>query len=170
MENENNQIITLKLEKKQIKKIAAILTVLIVICCVIVTVGIIYAPKPSGYHEMYLLDAQNQAANYPQVVIINQNSTFNTQVVIVNNKSTPCNFQVQAKIVRDTFNFPIDAPTYKTYEFTLDSKQSWNNQIPISINEEGNYSVAFELYTKNEENYRFTDNFCVLHIEAITSP
>jgi len=79
-------------------------------------------------------------------------------------------YQIQVKIVHHTIYFPVNAPPYSTYEFTLDADQSWNNPIPVTINEEGNYSVVIELYAKNNEgDYVFTDNFCVLHIKALTS-
>jgi uncharacterized membrane protein len=157
-------------KKTNIKKLVTILIALIITCSIIVTGVIIYAPRSEGYHVMYILNTQNQAVNHePQILVINQNSTFNTKVVVENNKPTTCNYQIQIKIVKDTFSFPINAPTYETYEFPLNPKQSWNNQVPISIKEEGEFSIVFELYAEKEENYRFTDNYCVLHIKAITS-
>jgi hypothetical protein len=76
-------------------------------------------------------------------------------------------YQIQVKIVHHTINFPIDAPAYSTYEFTLDNEQSWDGQIPITINEKGSYSVVFELYAKNGGTYVF-NNFCILHITVTT--
>jgi uncharacterized membrane protein len=168
MENDdNNQISTLNLEKVSIKKIAIIVTALIIICAVVTASVIIYAPRSPGHHEMYLLDNQNQAVNYPQILVINQNNTFSTQIVVVNNNPKPCDYQVQVKIVRDTFSFPINAPAYKTYEFALDPKQPWSEQVPISINEKGNYSIVFELYAEKEGDYKFTKNYLVIHVEVV---
>jgi len=125
-----------------------------------------YALKPTGYHEMYLLDNQNQAVSYSHSVVINQNSTFNTPIVVTNNMFTQQYYQIQVKIVHHTINFPVDASPYGVYEFTLDAKEQWSNQIPITINEEGTYSIVFELYTKNDADYVFTNNYCILHVTA----
>jgi uncharacterized membrane protein len=167
MENDKNQIITLDFEKIGIKKIAIIVTALIVTCAVITAAVIIYAPRSPGHHEMYLLDDQNQAVNSHQVLVINHNNTFSKQIVVTNNNPKPCNYQMQVKIVRDTFSFPINAPTYKTYEFTLDPKQTWSEQVPISINEKGNQSIVFELYAEKDGDYRFTNNYLVIHVEVV---
>jgi uncharacterized membrane protein len=169
MEKDNNQMITLNFEKISIKKIAAIVTALIIICNVITVAVIIYAPRSPGHHEMYLLGTQSQAVNGPQILVINQNNTFSKQIVVVNNNPKPCDYQVQVKIVRDTFSFPINAPAYKTYEFSLDPKQSWSDQVPISINEKGNHSIVFELYAEKDGDYKFTKNYLVIHVEVVTS-
>lgn len=168
MEKNSKQTNTLSLEKINIKKIIGILLAITITCSIVVTGVIIYAPRSEGYNVMYLLNAQDQIVNHTQILIINQNNTFNAKIVVENNKPTTYNYQVQVKIVKDTFNFPINTPTYETYEFTLNPKQTWNKQVPISINEEGEFSIVFELYAEKEENYRFTNNYCVLHITAIT--
>ncbi|MDR2719929.1 MAG: DUF1616 domain-containing protein [Nitrososphaerota archaeon] len=168
MQNNNNhnhnQTISIDFGKTS----TAIAIVIIIVNCIIGAYLITYTTKPPGYHEMYILDNQNKAENYPQTLIINQNNTFNTPLVVTNNMRTWQEYQIQIKIVHHTIAFPVDAPTYSTYEFTLDAAQSWNNQIPITINEEGAYSVVFELYTKKDGNYTFTNNFCILHIDAVT--
>ncbi|XHH08374.1 MAG: DUF1616 domain-containing protein [Candidatus Bathyarchaeia archaeon] len=169
MENSNSQTVTLKLKKSYI---AAIGIALVVVSCVVAVYFVVYAPQPSGYSEMYLFDAQNQAVNYPQVLVVNQNSTFNQQILVVNHipnptDQKPLEYQVQVKIVEDTISFPVDAPADKTYNFSLKYEESWSSQVPISINTLGSYSVVFELYSKNGENYLFTNNFCVLHLEVI---
>jgi uncharacterized membrane protein len=167
MENDNSQMITLNFEKISIKKIAIIVTALIITCSAITAAVIIYAPRSPGHHEMYLLDTQNQTANRSQILVINQNNTFSKQIVVVNNNPKPCNYQIQVKIVRDTFSFPINAPAYKTYEFTLDPKQSWSDQVSISINEKGNHSIVFELYAEKDGDYQFTKNYLVIHVEVV---
>ncbi|MCL2641985.1 MAG: DUF1616 domain-containing protein [Candidatus Bathyarchaeota archaeon] len=173
MENNNknnntddSQTVTIRLEKSYI----AVALALIIVCCITGGYFIAYATKPPGYHEMYLLDNQNQAINYPKTLIINQNNTFNTPLTVTNNMRTEQNYQIQTKIVHHTFTFPVNAPPYSTYEFTLNPEQSWNNQIPLTINEEGTYSIVFELYTKTDGNYIFTNNYCILHINVTTNP
>ncbi|MGD6933203.1 MAG: DUF1616 domain-containing protein [Candidatus Bathyarchaeia archaeon] len=164
MENDS-QTVKLKFEKSYL---AAVAIVLIIASCA-VTVYFILPQKPSGYSEMYLLDAKNQAVDYPQVLVANQNSTFNQQVFVENHlvdtkiPDKSWNYQLQVKIVEDTTNFPVDAPADQTYDFNLKNGESWSSQVPISIKTLGSYSVVFELYADNV----FTNNFCVLHIEVI---
>ncbi len=166
MEN-NSQTVTLKFEKSYL---AAVAIVLIIVSCA-VAVYFILPQEPSGYSEMYLLDAQSQAANYPQVLVANQNSTFNQQVFVANHlvdtkiPDKEWEHQLQVKIVEDTINFPVDAPADQTYDFNLKNGESWSSQVPISINSPGSYSVVFELYADNV----FTNNYCVLHIDVVSS-
>jgi len=163
MNNQPNN--TIEIDKSHL----AVIITLTIVCCVVGGYFIAYALKPPGYHEMYLLDAQNKADNYPQTVILNQNNTFHIPIVVTNNMRIWQEYQVQVKIVQHTMYFPVNTPPYNTYEFTLDADQSWNNQILVTLNEEGNYSIVIELYVKNNKEYVFTDNFCVLHIKAITN-
>jgi uncharacterized membrane protein len=165
MENNSNQTVTIKLDKSH----TAVAITLIIICCIVGGYLVTYAIKPPGYHVIYILDNRGQAVDYTQTLIINQNNTFISPVVVINNMHTTQDYQVQVKIVHNTFIFPVDASPYNTYEFTLADGQSWDNQIPITINEEGNYRVVFELYVKNDANYVFTDNFCILPIKAIAN-
>ena len=165
MENHNNnQTIIIDLKNTR----TAVTITLIIISCIIGAYLITYVTKPPGYHEMYLLDNHNKAENYYQTVIINQNNTFNTPIVVTNNMHTWQEYQIQIKIVHHTIYFPVDATPYSTYEFTLNADLSWDSQIPITIEEEGTCSIVFELYAKKDGNYDFTDDYCVLHINAIT--
>lgn len=164
MEN-NSQTVTLKLEKGYL---VAVAIALIVVSTVTVGYFIVYPPKPSGYHEMYLLDAQNQAVNYPQVLVANQNSTFNQQIFVINKTPDAVDYQLQLKIVQDTISFPVNTEPERTFEFNLKSGQEWSSQTPITIIEPGAYSVVFELYSKNGNSYVFTNNYCVLHIDVVS--
>jgi uncharacterized membrane protein len=169
MENSNSShMFNLKTENGYIKAVAI---TLIVVCCIIVGGYLINLyinpPAPSGYNEMYLLDTQNGANNYPQVLVANQNSTFNQQISVTNKMTDTQKYQLQVKIVQDTTSFPVDAPANSTIQFSLESGKSWSSQVPVSINTPGTYSVVFELYTGNGENVVFTNNFCVLHVTVV---
>jgi uncharacterized membrane protein len=167
-DNSNQTIPTININKKNF----IIITVLIVTSCIIggcIITYITHITKPPGYHEIYILDRQNQAISYPQTIIINQNNTFNAPLTITNNMQKDQEYQLQIKIVHNTITFPVDALPYNTCEFTLSHSQNWNSQIPITINEKGNYSIVFELYTKQDGDYVFTHNYCVLHVNAIAN-
>ena len=168
IENGDDQVVILKFEKSIVKKIVAMLMALIVICSVIIVSVIMYAPRSEGYNEMYLLDSQsNTIASFPQVLVAGQNNNFDVQVVVTNHRPILGNYQVQVKIVKDTFSFPVDASAHKIYEFTLNSKQSWSCQVPVVLDEKGDFSVVFELFVEKEEVYRFTGIYCVLHFNVV---
>ncbi len=149
--------------------IAAIAITLIIVASVVAAVYIWYRPKPSGYSTIYLLDAQNQAVNYPHTLVINHNSSLNVPVVVENHKGSMQDYQLQVKIVQSTGSFPVDTPANSTYEKQLNDLETWENQVPISINQPGDYSVVFELWSKGTEEtaYTFTHNFCVLHLQVV---
>jgi uncharacterized membrane protein len=162
----NGNTFNLKIEKSYI---IAVAVALIVVSCITVGYILTRPALASGYHEMYLLDAQNGANNYPTVLIANQNSSFNQQVFVNNNMTAAQDYQLQVKIVQDTISFPVDAQASNTMQFSLESEKSWSEQVPISINTPGTYSVVFELYAKNPEAtvYVFTNIFCVLHVTVV---
>jgi uncharacterized membrane protein len=169
MVNGDDQVVVLKFEKSSVKKLVAMLAVLVVVCSVVIVSVVMYAPRSNGYNEMYLLDVQSQDGSiFSQgLIVVSRGSGFDVKVVVVNNKPVLGNYQVQVKVVSDTFSFPVDASAYKVYEFTLDSKQSWSCQVPVVLGEEGDFSVVFELFSENEGVYRFVDIYCVLHVNVV---
>jgi len=152
--------------------IAAVAITLVVVASVIAVIYVMNRHEPSGYSTLYLLDAQNQAVNYPDLLVINSNNSVSVQVVVENHLSKAQDYQLQVKIVQSTGSFPLETPANSTYEKRLDDLGKWENQVPISINEPGDYSVVFELWSKNTdvEGYGFTYNFCVLHFQVIANP
>jgi uncharacterized membrane protein len=116
-----------------------------------------------------LLDAQNQAVNYPDLLVISNNNSINVQVVVENHLAKPQDYQLQVKITQNTASFPLNTTAYSTYEKRLDDSDIWENQVPVSINQPGDYSVVFELWSKGTEEttYTFTQNFCVLHLQVV---
>jgi uncharacterized membrane protein len=168
MENyDDDQTSTLKFDKGS-RKLVTMLALLIVICSIVIVSVIIYAPRSEGYNEMYLINIQSQTGdNSPQSFIVKQNSVFDAQIAVENHKPTLGNYQVQVKIVEDTFSFPIDTIAYKTFEFALDPEQVRNYQVPVVLAEKGDFSIVFELFAEKEGVYRFTDIYCVLHVTVI---
>ncbi len=151
--------------------VVAIAIALVIVASVVAVVYVQNRSGSSGYSTLYLLDAQNQAVNYPDVLVINQNSSFNIMTVVENHLSKPQDYQLQVKITQDTVSFPVNTPAYSTYEKLLDDSKTWENQVPISISQPGSYSVVFELWSKNtgDDAYVFTNNFCVLHLQAVSN-
>jgi uncharacterized membrane protein len=145
----------------------AILIALIIVSSVVVCYYIAFRPKPVGFSTISLLDSQKQASNYPDLVVLNKNSTFNVWVDVENHMGITEQYQVQLKITKNTSNFPVNVPANSTFEKTLEDGQRWENQVNVSLNQAGNYSVVFELWINNQGTYEFSNNFCVLNIQVI---
>ena len=125
--------------------------------------------KPEGYNTIYLLDSQKKAIDYPEVLVANQNSTFNVWVNVENHMGETANYQVQIKITKNLSTFPVDTQASNVYEIDgLGNGQSWENMATITQNETGSYSVVFELWQhKPNGPLEFTHNYCVLNIQVI---
>ena len=148
---------------------AAVLIALIIVSIVIAVYYIQFKPAPSGYNTIYLLDSQNKAIDYPELLVANKNSTFNVPFVVENHMSQTEQYQVLLKITQNTLSFPINAPANSTYEKTLSDGGIWQDSATVSINQVGNYSAVFELYVLNNENvYEFSNNFCVLNLQVVS--
>jgi uncharacterized membrane protein len=150
--------------------LVAVLIALIVVAGAIALYYIAFKPAPSGYSTIYLLDSQNQASNYPDFLVANKNSTFSVQFVVENHMAQTEQYQVQVKIAQNQLNYPINAPADSTYEKTLADGEKWQTTSTVSINQPGDYSVVFELWTLNSQNvYEFSHNFCVLNVHVASS-
>jgi uncharacterized membrane protein len=149
---------------------AAVLIALIIVSSVIAVYYIQFKPAPSGYNTIYLLDEQNKAIDYPELLVANKNSTFNVPFVVENHKSQIGQYQVLVKITQNTISFPVNAPANSTFEKSVEDGKIWQDSASVSINQVGNYSAVFELwiYNTNTTAYEFTNNFCVLHLQVIS--
>jgi len=148
---------------------AAVLIALIIVSGVIAVYYIQFKPAPSGYNTIYLLDSQNKANDYPELLVANKNSTFNVPFVVENYMSQTEQYQVLLKITQNTLSFPVNAPANSTYEKTLSDGGIWQDSATVSINQVGNYSAVFELWILNNENvYEFSNNFCVLNLQVVS--
>ena len=150
--------------------LVAIALALIIISSMLVGYYVIFKPAPEGYSTIYLLDAQNKAANYPQLLVANQNSTFTVPLTVVNDMGWTVQYQILVKITTNLDSFPVNAPAAETYDMTLKNGASWHQPITVTENQVGSYWVVFELYTFNPADggsYQFTYDYCVLPIQVI---
>ena len=149
---------------------AAVLIALIIVSSIVAGYYIMFKPAPSGYNTIYLLDSQNKANDYPELLVANKNSTFNVPFVVENHMEQTGQYQVLLKITQNTLSFPVNASANSTYEKSIDAGKIWQDSATVSINQVGNYSAVFELwiYNTNTEAYEFTNNFCLLHLQVIS--
>ena len=152
----------------------AVFLALIIISAVAVSYFVFFRPAPAGYSTIYLLDSQNKAADYPSVLVANQNSTFNVPVTVVNNMGGTVQYEVLVKITNDLTTLPVNTQPIEAYNLTLGNGQSWQKSVTVTENQVGSYSVVFELWQYNSDSgaYQFTnnnvDNYCVLNIQVVS--
>lgn len=147
----------------------AILIVLIIVSALVAGYFLTLKHQPLGYNTIYLLDAQKTANNYPTTLVVNQNSTFNLWLGVVNNMGRNGNqtYQVLEKITSNLSGFPVDAPSIQTYTLSLANSATWQTESTTSLNQVGNYWVVFELWHQNSAGtYDFTHDEASLNIQV----
>jgi uncharacterized membrane protein len=125
---------------------------------------------PEGYTTIYMLNyPQKEAVDYPELLVINENNTFNVWIVVENHMSTRQSCEVLEKVIVDKIpSFPVEANVKNSYEQTIENGDTWETLATVSINEPGSYSVVFELWIYDEtEALEFSHNYCVLNIEVV---
>jgi uncharacterized membrane protein len=150
----------------------AIFLALIIVAAVVAGYYLVLKPQPEPYSTIYLLDTQQKAVDYPVTLVVNQNSTFNIWIGVVNHMGGNVNqsFQVLVKITPNLSDVPVNTEPIHTYNISLaDGNTPWQTLATISQNQVGSYSIVFELWLKNQAGvYEFTHNFAVLNIQVIS--
>jgi uncharacterized membrane protein len=150
--------------------LVAVLVALIVVCAVVAGyfAYTAYGLKPEGYSNIYQLDMQQNAADYPQTLVAGQNSTFEVIVGVVNHEGDPVNYQVQVKVTKNLALLPVAAEPSQILDFSnLQNGAIIEKTSTITENTPGSYSVVFELWQKDATGtYVFNNNYCVLNIQV----
>jgi uncharacterized membrane protein len=149
----------------------AIALALIFVCSLLIGYYFVSRLPPEGYTTIYMLDyQQKKAADYPELVVINQNNTFNVWVVVENHMGTSQSCEVKQKVVTDIIPpFPVEANVENSYTQTIENGETWETLATVSLNEPGKYSVIFELWIYHAEagTFEFSHNYCVLKVEVV---
>jgi len=126
---------------------------------------------PEGYTTVYTLSyPQKKAADYPELLVVNENSTFNVWVVVENHMGTRQSCEVLQKVVADMIpSFPVEATVESRYAQTIENGETWETLATVSINELGSYSVVFELWIYDDAAgaLKFSHDYCVLKIDVV---
>ena len=125
---------------------------------------------PEGYTTIYMLNyPEKKAADYPGLLVVNENNTFNVWVVVENHMGTKQSCEVLQKVVADMIpSFPVETGVENSYAQTIENGEAWETLATVSINETGSYSVIFELWIYDETGaLEFSHNYCVLKIEVV---
>jgi uncharacterized membrane protein len=147
----------------------AIFLALLIVSVAVLSYFVWFRPPAEPYNTIYLLDSNKKALDYPETLVVNQNSTFNVFVYVVNHLGYPASYQVQMKITKNLSTFPVDVPASQVYEINSlgGNGQIKENTAAITENTVGGYSVVFELWQQNlAGTYEFTHNYCVLNIQV----
>jgi len=150
--------------------VVSVLIALIIVSILFVGYFALLRPTQRGYTTVYLLDTQKKAIDYPELLVVDQNSTFNVYVDVENHMGKTQTCQVLLKVVNGTIpSVPVDARTSKSYVRTLENDEVWKNFVTVSLNEPGNYSLVFELWIHDQNSgaFQFTYNYCVLNLEVV---
>ncbi len=148
--------------------IIAVAVALVIIAAVVGGYYLIYRPTPEGYTSIYVLDAQGQAVNYTETLIVNQPTTYN--VYVENHEGATLQCEVQVKVTNQPISqFPINVEPDNTYDKTLTDGEIWKIPATVTVQEAGSYHIIFELWTRNDETgeFKFSGNAPVLNVDAI---
>jgi uncharacterized membrane protein len=144
----------------------AIFLALLIVSATVIGYYVFFAPPAEPYNTFYLLDANKKAVDYPEVLVANQNSTFNVYVNVVNHMGGTENqtYQVKVKIDPTLSN----NQSTKVYDLSLRNGERWQDSAAITLNQVGSHSVVFELWQFKEDVLQLTPNSCVLNISVIS--
>ena len=148
----------------------AIALVLIVVSSLLIGYYFVSTLPPERYTTIYMLDYQHkEAIDYPEVLVVNENSTFNVWIVVENRMGRSQSCEVLQKVIGDMIpSFPVDADVQKSYAQTIENGAAWETLATVTINEPGSYSVIFELWIYDETGtLTFSYNYCVLNVEVV---
>jgi uncharacterized membrane protein len=148
----------------------AIALALIVVSSLLIGYYLTSRLPPEGYTTIYVLDQQKKAIDYPELLVIDKNNTFNVWVVVENHMGRRQSFEVLQKVINDPISsFPVDADVESSYVKTMENGETWETEAEVFINEPGSYSLIFELWIYDDEagGLEFSFNYCILNIEVV---
>jgi uncharacterized membrane protein len=148
--------------------VVAVLIALVFVSILLAAYYPVFKPPEKGFTTISLLDSQKQALDYPELLIINQNNTFNVFVEVENhNESQSCT--VLVKVTTEMIHkLPLTVDANATYTKMLEKGESWEIPSTITINKLGNYSVIFELWLdEGVGEHKFSENACILNVEVV---
>jgi uncharacterized membrane protein len=149
--------------------VIAVAIALLIASVLLVTTYLITPKTNQGYMTIDLLDSNKKAADYPESLVANVNSTFSVFVEVENHMGKTVNETVLVKIVSDLNpTFPIDVNATQTFNNTLKDGATTENVTTISLNQPGNYFVVFELWVQNQKTgeLQYTNEFVSLNVQV----
>ncbi len=149
------------------------ITVTILVAILILSGLLVYLAfepvQKEPFTAIYLLDSEKQAENFPETVVLGENSTFSLWVGVENQNDTTGDYSVYLKM--DDGNSPVNpssAELVESFEKNLLDKEVWEFQVMISIDQLGSHRIIFELWAFNgtKNDFDYTGNWVSLSLEA----
>ena len=129
---------------------------------------VILRPAQSEYMTVYLLDTQRKAENYPELLVKGENNTFSVYVEVENHTPTIQNCTLQVKVTNDMNpSYPVVVNATQSFTEIVQKEDIWENLVTLSLNQAGDYSVVFELWTFTDGVLEFSNTFCVLNLQVM---
>jgi uncharacterized membrane protein len=149
----------------------AVAIALLLASVLLVTYVVALQPDPDEYMTLNLLDSNKKAVDYPEVLVANVSSTFSVYVNVENHLGEPLNeTQVLVKVAQNANpTFPMDANVTQTLTTkALQNGEATSEIATVSLNQPGDYLVAFELWIPNKETgvFEFSEKVCVLNVQV----
>jgi len=121
------------------------------------------------YLTIYLLNTQRRAEGYPDVLVAGENSTFSVYFTVENHMNTSRVCEVQIKVTNNVNPmFPLDTSAVQIFRETVQVETKWEKLVTVSLDQVGNFSVVFELWSLNELGVlEFSGEFCVLNVQVV---
>jgi len=124
--------------------------------------------SPETYSTIYILNSE-KTLDLPETVVIGQNNTFSVWVAVENHMGETVSFEIRLKITGEADPmFPINVDPESVYSMTLSDGERSEELATVSIDNPGRRMVFFELWSISGDGAKFTENACVLNIEAIS--
>ncbi len=151
--------------------VVAVAVSLLLASILLVTFYIYDRPEQKPYTTIYILDSNRKAVDYPELLVANQNSSFSVYVDVENHLGrTLDGAQVLVKVTNDTsLTLPLlEINATQMFTGTVGDGEIWENIATVSLNDPGNYVVAFELWTPSQTGLKqFSGNYCVLNVKVV---
>lgn len=150
--------------------VVTILVAIVIMSAVLVYTMLTEPIESEQFSAMYILDSEKMADNYPKTVVLGTNSTFSLWVGVENQNDKTIEYSVQAKLDDGTSTGdPSTAQLVDCFNKTLTNKETWEFQVPISIDRQGNNRIIFELwfFNQTENDWSYTGTRFNFSVEAI---
>jgi len=150
--------------------ILTILVALVILGALLVYLVFFTPVEKEPFALIYYLDSEKQLENFPETVVLGENSTFSLWVGVENQNETQV-FSVRVKV--DDGNAPVNpspAEPTQIFERTLLNEEKWEFPVTISIDQLGHNRIIFELWffdKEAEDGLEYSGNWVSLSLEAI---
>ena len=160
--------------KKQFSNKNGDTTVVLTILVALFIIGILLVnlalepPQEERFDVIYLLDSEKQTSNFPETVVLGENSTFTLWVGVENQRGTTMNYSMLLKVDDGTAAIG-DSQVEAKESFTkpLSHEELWEFQVTVNIDQPGHNRILFELwFIDAAQNMNYTGSWVNLSLEA----